>query len=122
MAQVQRIPLSLIRGEDARFEVVVTEAGSTVILSGYGDLQWTLRASPGASVLIQKSLSAGVSITPSQDVSTNRGRARITLDSADTSGLSAGIYYYDLLGVDSGGLKDNLILPSKFNIEQGITE
>lgn len=119
-----RVTLEMIRGEDVTLQFVVTDQnGVTVNLSAWTDIKFTLRASVSTSALVTKSIvSGGISLLSPQTTSTNTGRGEVTLDSADTLSLVAGTYYYDLLGVDDGDLRDTLIAPSKMIIERGCTE
>lgn len=120
-----RVTLEMIRGEDVTLRFTVTdEDGLTVNLSAWSDVRMTIKTSAAATTnAVEKSIaSGGIALLSPQTTTTNTGRGTITLSSGDTSGLTPGTYYYDLLGIDENDKRDSLIAPSKLIIERGCTE
>ena len=119
-----RQTLQMVRGEDVTWRLTVTDnTGSTLNLSAWDDLQFTVQNPDTSSVLISKSLAAsGITLVASQSVEANRGRLDLALASADTLTLDAGTYRYDVLGIDGDSDRDTLIHPSDLILERGMSE
>mgnify|MGYP000892708861 FL=1 len=87
-------------GDTRVLRIAVTDTdGEQVDLAGATARWWMARSSrsTGASVLVQKSTSGGVSIDEQTGIVT------VTISPADTEGLSAGLYYHELEIVDGNG-------------------
>jgi hypothetical protein len=119
-----RVTLEMIRGEDVDLQFTVTDAnGTTVNISAWTDVRFTLRRLVSTSALVERSIvSGGISALASQATAANTGKGTISLSTGDTLALTAGTYYYDLVGIDASGNRDTLIAPSKLVLEQGCTE
>jgi len=121
----ERHDIDHVRGEDAVYRITVTDDdGDTVDLSSaviYFRVKTALSAST-LSISKSSATSTEINVLSPQSTTTNKGRADIYVDQADTSTLSAGTYYYDVWVTDSSGDDTAVIKPSKFRIERAITE
>lgn len=112
-------PITLYKGETTvmRITVIREDDGLRENLTTASNIEWQLKTAPGAAdaPLISKSLGSGVVLlTQSGDT---LGQFEVTLLSADTSALAAGVYYYDAVVVMPGAVRHYVIRPSKATIK-----
>ncbi len=83
--------LRLVQGATKKLLVRVRDHSGRPVALTSADVIMTVRRAAGTDPLIEKKVGAGVEITDPA-----KGIARVTLDVADTTGLAAGSYRYDV--------------------------
>lgn len=88
-----------IRGDSRVINITVTNAGGTVKDITGGKVMFTLKSTSDTS----DDTAAAVQKTVTSHTNPTLGLSQISLVPTDTSGLTPGMYYYDLQVVDAGG-------------------
>lgn len=121
-----RPEINMIRGDTLTLRLTVTDDdGELFDLTG-STLHFRVKdkvtdADP-ADIIKSSASAAEIEIlTPQTDI-TNKGRADIKLTPADTESLAPGNYVYDVWIVLPSTAEHVVIKPSKFRIEQAVTE
>jgi hypothetical protein len=111
-------PLAVYKGEDKNYTLtIVDENGDRVDITGFAiEFEVKPKAGDPDPASIAKSVGSGIVLKP--QTGDTLGQATISLDPADTSGLAALVYKYDVVAVDGGGERHVVIPPSTFDLRE----
>ena len=117
---LQTQPLLVFKGEDKNYTItVVDENGDRVDLTGW-TLEFEVKPKAGDADPASIAKSTGIGITHLTQSGATLGQATLDFDPADTSGLTAGLYKYDLLAIDGSGNRLVVIPPSTFELRDAV--
>lgn len=110
-------PILLLRGDDATYRLTVTDEDDERINITGATIEFVLKASLGAPdpALISKSVGDGITILAQGDSDDTKGQADIVLVPADSSGITPGLYYLDIV-VTIGGVRTHVVTGREFTI------
>ena len=116
------VPLELSAGESRSITITITDDdGARVDLTG-ARLTFTVRKKINTAVVLTKSstVSGEIDILTPQTDADKTGKAALTLEAADTSGLR-GTFVYDIWLVTIGGSAFPVVAPSPFVVRETVT-
>lgn len=121
-----RPEISMIRGDTLTLRLTVTDDDSELFDLTGSTLHFRVKqkvtdADP-ALIIKSSALATEIEILLPQTDITKKGRADIKLGPSDTDSLTPGNYVYDVWIVLSTGAEHVVIKPSRFRIEQAVTE
>lgn len=104
--------LPIFKGTDKDVPLYISNSGGAVDLTNY-NVYFYVKETISGSAIITKDTDGVGGITKDPDQVTNKGKATITIDAADTTSFDPGRYYYQVFTID-GSNKKKAILAGYF--------
>ncbi len=111
-------PREIFKGEDKTYRLTIFDADlDPVDISGFL-VEFEVKVNTGDEdpAVIEKSVGSGITILAQSGLTL--GQAVIEIDPSDTSGITALIYKYDVVTIDTTGERHVVIPPSNFVVKE----